>query len=154
LKHFTDGQQRRDLYSAPWGRYVFVTSGPIEDMEAVKQYCAQLAKDIDAGRRNDLKLLITGLGNQVDKDQLDKVAGLETGTDVDLWDAALISGIIDEVAILIPGDGIIRDGVGNLVVDCRDPGLPDVLEFTLPPGARSFSLEVAGRTVTQPLPQI
>jgi len=175
LKYFTDGQQRKDLCNASWGLYVFYTSGPIEDLDAVKQYSTQLAKDIHAGRRNDLKLLIIGLGDQVHEDQLDElgylVDDLETGIDVDLWDAKLVLGTKDEVmawlfpeghifmdpvdaegTILVPGDGIIKDDMGNVVANYRDTGLPGVLKFVLPPGAKSFSLEVLGRTVTQPLP--
>ena len=162
MQYFTDGQQRKDLYDTPWGMYVFITDGAIEDMDAVKQYCTQLAKDIDAGRRNDLKLVIIGLGSQVDEDQLDELDDLETGTEVDLWDSKLASEmkdlseifaeVVDEGAIIVPGDGMVKDDAGNVIVDYRDTGLPGVLEFTLPPGAKSFSLEVAGNVSTQPLP--
>jgi len=161
LRYFTDGQQRKDLYNARRGMYVFITDGAIEDMDVVKQYCTQLAKDIDAGRRNDLKLVIIGLGDQVDEDQLDELDDLETGTDVDLWDTNLaaemqglsqICVVYDYAMIVVPGDGIIKDPSGNVVEDYRDRGLPALLRFALPPGAKSFSLEVAGRVFTQPLP--
>jgi len=162
LKYFTDGQQRKDLYDAPWGMYVFITDGAVEDLDAVKQYCTQLAHDIDAGRRSDLKLVIIGLGNQVDEDQLNQLDDLDTGTDVDLWDAKLASEmkdlseifaeVVDEGMILVPGDGIVKDHTGKVVVDYRDTGLPGVMEFVLPPGAKSFSVEVAGNVTTQPLP--
>lgn len=162
LQYFTNGQQRQDLYDAPWGLYVFITDGAIEDLDAVKQYCTQLAKDIDAGRRNDLKLVIIGLGNQVDEDQLDELDDLETGTDIDLWDTKLASEmkdlseifaeVVEEGTILVPGDGMVKDGGGSIIVDYRDTGLPGILEFTLPAGAKSFSLEVAGNISTQPLP--
>ncbi len=162
LQYFTDGQQRKDLYDAPWGMYVFITDGAIEDIDAVKQYCTQLAKDVDTGRRSDLKLVIIGLGNQVDEDQLDELDDLETGTDVDLWDSKLASEmkdlseifaeVVDEGSILVPGDGIVKDDTDNVVVDFRDTGLPAVLEFTLHPGAKSFTLEVGGKATTQALP--
>lgn len=162
LKYFTDGTQRKDLYDAPWGMYVFITDGAIDDMDPVKQYCTQLAKDIDAGRRNDLKLVIIGLGNQVEEDQLDELDDLETGTDVDLWDSKLASEmkdlseifaeVVDEGSIIVPGDGLVKDDAGNVIVDYRDTGLPGVLEIALPAGAKSFSLEVAGNVVVQPLP--
>ncbi|MCB9078362.1 MAG: VWA domain-containing protein [Anaerolineaceae bacterium] len=162
LQYFTDGQQRRDLFDAPWGMYVFITDGAIEDLEAVKQYCTQMAKDIDAGRRNDLKLVIIGLGNQVDREQMDELDDLETGTEVDLWDTKLASEmkdlseifaeVVEEGTILVPGDGIIKDNQGNIIIDYRDTGLPGILEFTLPPSSKSFHLEVAGNTSSQPLP--
>lgn len=162
LNYFLDGKQRPDLYDAPWGMYVFITDGQVEDMDAVKQFCMKLAKDIEAGRRNDVKLVIIGLGDQVDEDQLDELDDLETGTSVDLWDSKLaaemeklseiFAEVVDEADIVVPGDGIVKDESGNTVVDYRDTGLPAVLLFKLSSGAKSFSLEVGGNTVTQPLP--
>jgi hypothetical protein len=159
LKYFTDKQVRPDLVSAGWGMYVFITDGAIDDLEAVKKYCTQLAQDIDAGRRSDLKLVIIGLGNQVDEEQLDELDDLDTGTDVDLWDtklasemkelAEIFSEVVDEGTILVPGDGLIKDPSGKVIIDYRDTGLPGVLEFTLPAGAKSFTLEVGGNATTQ-----
>lgn len=162
LQYFIGGKQRPDLHDAIWGMYVFITDGAIEDMDAVKQYCTQLAQDIDAGRRNDLKLVIIGLGDQVDEDQLDELDDLDTGTDVDLWDAKLaaemqdlselFTEVIDEGTIIVPGDGVIKDASGKVVVDYRDTGLPALLRFALPPGSKSFTLEFGGNVITQPLP--
>ena len=162
LQYFTDGKQRKDLYDAIWGMYVFISDGAIQDMDAVMQYCTQLAKDIDAGRRNDQKLVIIGLGEEVEEDQLDELDDLETGTEVDLWDAKLaaemqdlselFTEVVDEGTIIIPGDGIIKDASGNVVVDYRDTGLPALLRFALPPRSKSFTLEFGGNVITQPLP--
>lgn len=161
LKYFTDGQQRPDLYKAEWGMYVFITDGQMQDLEPVKTYCTQLARDIEAGRRPDLKLFIIGFGNEVDEDQLDELDDLETGTEIDLWDTRLASEmkqleeifaeVVDEGTILVPNDGLVKDSAGNVVKDYRDSGLPGVLEFVLPPGDPSFTLEVAGNVTTQPL---
>ncbi len=162
LNYFADGKQRQDLYDADWSMFVFITDGAIDDLDAVKQLCTQIAKDIDAGRRNDLKLVMIGLGDEVDEDQLDELDDLETGTDVDLWDTKLatemqhlseiFAEVVDDAAIVAPGDGIIKDEQGNVIVDFRDTGLPGALEFTLPVGAKAFTLEVAGNSITQPLP--
>ena len=163
LKYFTAKEQRPDLYGALWGMYVFITDGKVEDLEAVKQYCTDMAKDIDAGRRNDLKLVIIGLGNDVDEDQMDELDDLDTGTEVDLWDtklaaemkdlSVLFDEVVDENTIIVPGDGIIKDAQGNVVVDFRDTGLPAVLEFRLPAGAvNTFSLEIGGKVAAQKLP--
>ena len=162
LQYFTDGTKRKDLHDAPWAFFVFITDGQLEDVEDVKQYCTKLAVDIEAGRRSDLKLAIIGLGDQVDEDQLEQLDNLETGTSVDLWDAEkaedlqdlseLFREVMDESTIIIENDGIIRDPAGNIVVDYRDTGLPALLRFTLPYGAKAFSLEFAGQKVVQPLP--
>lgn len=157
LRYFTE--QRQDLRSAAWGMYVFITDGAIEDMEAVKQYCTQLAKDISVGRRGDLKLVIIGLGEQVNAAQMDQLDNLETGTDVDLWDAKLASEmkdlesifaeVVEEGSVVVMGDGIVRDSKQRIVMDYRDTGLPAVLEFTLPAGEKSFSLEINANVITQ-----
>ena len=139
--------------------YVFITDGAIEDMDAAKQYCTQLAKDISVGRRGDLKLVIIGLGDQVNAEQLDQLDNLETGTDVDLWDAKLASEmkdlesifaeVVEEGSVVVMGDGIVRDSKSQVVIDYRDTGLPAVLEFTLPIGEKSFSLEINTNVITQ-----
>ena len=163
LKYFTDGDQRKDLKDAKLGLYVFITDGQIEDLEAVKTYCIDLAKDIEAGRRNSIKLVLIGLGDQVDEEQLIQLDDLETGAEVDLWDHRLATEmkdlfeifreLVDESMILVPGDGIVRDGNNAIVADYRDTGLPAKLNFTLPPGAaQAFGLEVAGNTARQELP--
>lgn len=161
LKYFTDGVQRPDLKQARWGMYVFITDGQMQDLEAVKQWCTQLARDIEAGRRSDIKLFIIGLGNEVDEAQLDELDDLDTGTEIDLWDTRLASEmkdlaeifaeVVDESMILVPNDGLIRDSRGRIIKDYRDVGLPGVLEFTLPHGERAFSLEVAGNVSKQEL---
>jgi len=162
LRYFTDGAKRKDLYDASWGFYLFLTDGQLEDLEEVKQYCTKLAVDIEAGRRSDLKLAIIGLGDQVDEAQLEQLDNLESGTSVDLWDAEkaedlqdlseLFREVMDETTIIVEGDGIVRDPAGNIVADYRDTGLPALLKFTLPYGAKSFTVEFAGQKITQPLP--
>jgi hypothetical protein len=161
LQYFTDGKQRADLYSAIWGMYVFITDGAIQDMDAVKKYCTQLATDIDAGRRSDLKLVIIGLGDEVEEEQLEELDDLETGTEVDLWDgklatemqdlSELFTEVVDEGTVIVPNDGIIKDASGNVVADYRDTGLPALLRFVLPAGSKSFTLEFGGNVITQPL---
>lgn len=162
LRYFTDAALRKDLYDAEWGMYVFITDGQLEDLEEVKEYCTKMARDIEAGRRHDLKLVIIGLGDQVDQSQLDQLDDLDTGTEVDLWDAQLakdmksLEDIFNEVwneeLILVPSDGVIRDENGSVVVNYRDTGLPARILFALPRGAtKAFTLEVAGNSVRQNL---
>ncbi len=167
LRYFAGREQRQDLYhNDGWGIYVFVTDGGISDLEAVKDYSVQLAKEISSGKRNgQIKLILIGIGDLIDKAQFDALDDLETGTEIDLWDTRLLSEINDldnpyelfaEMAdpgiILAPGDGIVRDSSGNVVADFRDSGLPAVLKFTLPFGEPVFSLEVGGKIRHQALP--
>jgi hypothetical protein len=145
---------------ANWGMYVFVTDGRIQDMDAVQEYSTRLAQEIAHGRRNCLKLVLLGVGRQIDRAQMQQLDDLHTGTGVDLWDHRLaaemrslieiLAETVDENTIVTP-TGTIRDDKGNVLRDYRATGLPAVLQFTLPPGAKSFTLEFDGRIVTQPL---
>jgi hypothetical protein len=157
LKYFVER-----FADAPWGMYLFITDGALHDLEAVKQYTTQLARDIVAGQRNDLKLVMIGVGAQVSEAQMEELDDLDTGTDVDLWDHKLASEmqqlsevfaeVVDENTI-VADSGLIRDVKGDIVEDYRDKGVPALLVFTLASDAKSsFTLEIAGRSVTQPLP--
>lgn len=76
---------------APWGFYVFITDGELHDLEEVKQYSRQLARDIQAKRRRPVKFVLIGVGSNVNEDQMEQLDDLDTGTDVDLWDHKIAS---------------------------------------------------------------
>ncbi|MBN2002832.1 MAG: VWA domain-containing protein [Anaerolineae bacterium] len=144
---------------APWGIYIFITDGILDDMDAVKDFSRKLAQDIDVGRRLPVKLVLIGMGEEVDRAQLEELDDLETG-DIDLWDhkmalemrnlAEIFAEAVDENA-RVADHGIIKDSYGNHVKNYADTGLPALLKFKLPPGATSFTLEVAGQSISQPL---
>lgn len=71
---------------ASWGLYVFITQGKIQDLAAVKQYSTQLAQAIAAGQRNELKLVLIGVGQKIVQEQMAQLDDLVTGVGVDLWD--------------------------------------------------------------------
>ncbi len=156
LKYFVER-----FTDAPWGMYVFITDGALHDLEAVKQYTTQLAHRIATDQHNDLKLILIGVGNQVNEVQMEQLDDLDTGTEVDLWDhklasemqqlAEVFTEVVDE-NMIVASSGFVRDEAGNVVLDCRDQGVPALLTFTLPAGSRSFTLEIAGQAITQPIP--
>ena len=59
IQYFTETRFRE----CPWGIYLFITDGLIEDLDEVKRYTQKLAKDIAVGERKFTKLVILGLGN-------------------------------------------------------------------------------------------
>jgi hypothetical protein len=146
---------------ARWGIYVFITDGHLNDLDAVKRYCVQLARDIANKKRNELKFVLIGVGDNINENQMEQLDDLETGTDVDLWDhkiakemkqlAEIFAEVVSETVIIVPGDGVIKDAGGNVVKDYRDSGLPALVWFDLPPGSQWFTLEVGGQVVAQPL---
>lgn len=157
LEYFVD--QR--FPDAAWGMYLFITDGALHDLEEVKQYTIQLARDIASGRRNDLKLVMIGVGDLVDEGQMEELDDLDTGTDLDLWDhklaaemrqlAEIFSEVVDEYT-MVADSGVILDDRGTMVMDYRDQGVPALMVFTVPAGAKAFCLEIGGQSVTQPLP--
>jgi hypothetical protein len=99
------------------------------------------------------------MGAEVDEAQLAELDDLTTG-DIDLWDhkmaaemrnlAEIFSEAVDE-NLRVADHGIVKDSYGNVVKNYADTGLPALLKFRLPPGATSFTLEVAGQVITQPV---
>jgi len=144
---------------APWGMYVFITDGRLRDLDTVKQYTVQLAHDIVAGRRNDLKLVMIGVGRQMDLSQMRQLDDLDTGTGVDLWDykvaaemrrlVEIFAEVVDENTI-VAKQGRVKGSSGMVLRNCPR-GVPALLRFTLPPGSKSFSLEIGDQTFTQPI---
>jgi len=146
--------------NAPYGFYVFITDGELHDLEEVKRYSTQLAREVAARRRNPLKFVLIGIGESVNEAQMEDLDDLDTGTDVDLWDHKLaaemrvLQEIFAEVVdrnTRVADNGRILDAQGRLVKDYRDTGLPAYLEFEVPAGSDFFTLDVNGKRVQQPL---
>ncbi len=145
---------------APWGIYIFITDGRLRDLDAVKQYTVRLAHDIAAGRRNGLKLVMIGVGRRMDSFPMRRLDDLDTETEVDLWDykiaaemrslVEIFAEVVDENTI-VANRGLIRDSSGTILRDYRARGVPALLEFTLPLGAKSFTLEIGDQPFTQPI---
>src|SRR5262245_9131226 len=138
---------------APWGFYVFITDGEMHDLDAVKRYSTQLARDVAAGRRKPLKFVLIGVGANINERQMEELDDLDTGTDVDLWDHKLaaqmrvlqeiFAEVVDKNA-RVADKAKVLDPQGKVVKNYSDTGLPAFLEFTLPAGATHFVLEVDG----------
>jgi hypothetical protein len=142
------------------GCAVFVTDGELHDADAVKSYSRELAREIAAGRLPRLNFILVGVGDAVNEEQMEEICHEEYPGIGHLWChriaeeinqvAELVAVLVDETMTVAAG-GTIYDDRGN-VVKLYEARLPAVLEFDLPEGATSFTLEVGGRRFTQPLP--
>ena len=144
---------------AKMGFYVFVTDGAINDFEEVKKFTEQLSHDMDAGRCNEVKLVLIGVGSDINRKQLEELDDLPDELDlpVDVWDhkiakemrgvSDIFAELVDENMILAPS-GRILDSAGEVAKDFSD-GLPALLKFTLPLESTGFSLEIAGGNVVR-----
>ncbi len=146
--------------TAPFGFYVFITDGELHDLDEVKRYSTQLARDVAAHRRNPLKFVLIGVGESVNESQMEELDDLQTGVDVDLWDHKLASEmrVLQEIFAevvdknsRVADNGRILDAQGRVVKDYSDTGLPAFLEFEVPAGSEFFTLEVNGRRINQAL---
>jgi len=153
LRYFIDHADKKK-----WGFYVLITDGRLDDLEAVKAYSILLAKSIAVGDRAPLKLIIIGMGGDIDQKQLEELDNLDTGVGIDLWDhkiaenmhqlAEIFTEMVDG-SVIIAAQGRILDPSGNVVKDYRDTGVPALMEFTLPAGQTGFVLEIEKNQVTQ-----
>ena len=139
---------------AQMGFYVFITDGEIEDFEEVKAFTAQLSRDVHSGAVNNTKLVLIGVGNEINRAQMEELDDLpdELNLPVDIWDhkiaveirgiADLFAELVDENVMLAPSGKLLGEN-GETIVNFTD-GVPALMKFSLPLTAKSFSLEVSG----------
>ncbi len=139
------------------GMYIFLTDGRIDDLEQVKNYTKQLALEIAVGKRNYLKLILIGIGNDVDRYQMQELDDFDTGLDIDLWDYKIasemtsLSQIFAEVVNenqIIAENGAIYDDAGNCVKTYAK-GLPAKVDFMMRDDSQWFELEVNNQRIRQ-----
>ena len=168
LKHFAETK----FPQAPWSIFVFLTDGAIEDLDAVKDYTRQLAREIAAGTRQFLKLVLIGVGAEVKEDQMEELDDLDygglkdpRGHEIDLWDHKMAASMqkIEEIfaevvtsdTILAPSATIIDQQGAPVTPIGRGSyadGLPALLEFSMPAASKAFTLKLpGGAVITQPL---
>lgn len=161
LKYFVE-QAFKD---SKWAIVIFVTDGIIDDLNDVKKYSLEFAKEISSGKRNFIKLVLIGVGEEVDEGQMEELddmfegGGMKdpNGHDIDLWDHKLAGTMqkIEEIfAEVVTEDTIVAStgrilGSGGHEIKSYTDGLPARLHFTLPAGSTSFTLEFPGGKVTQ-----
>ncbi|AOY80644.1 VWA domain-containing protein [Moorena producens JHB] len=148
VERFVDAQR---------GMYVFITDGKLDDLKQVKNYTTKLAKEIKSGQRNPVKCVLIGVGNEIDRTQLEELDDLSTESGIDIWDykiaeemSALVqifAEVVDENQIVAP-TAMIYDSAGNIVKRYTD-GLPAKISLTLPGDSQWFELEVYGNKIRQ-----
>jgi hypothetical protein len=160
--------------NAPWGIFVIVTDGRLDDLEDVKLLSLEIGQQMAAGTRGFTKFVLIGLGSQVDADQMGELddmdyGGLKTpsGEQVDIWDArnaaemdtldSVFDECVGENSIIAPSATIV-DSTGKLVKPQRrasyTDGLPALIEFICSRGSTAFTLSIPGlASYTQPLIQ-
>lgn len=139
------------------GMYIFITDGRIDDLDEVKKYTTQLTKDIASGKRNYVKCVLIGVGDGIDRHQLEELDDFDTGTGIDIWDykiatemqglIQIFAEVVDENQI-VASTGTIYDSTGNIINKYTD-GLPAKISISLPSTSQWFELEVYGQRIRQ-----
>lgn len=155
IKHFMT-----TFADAPMGFYVFITDGKLDDFEEVKKFTIQLSHDIDQKKVNPVKLVLIGVGEDIDQTQLQDLDDLPDSHNlpVDVWDHKIakemrslmdiFSEVVNENRVIAPSAEI-HDDAGNVVKRYTDGLLPK-LEFKLPITAKGFKLVLPnGHTIEQ-----
>lgn len=145
------------FHDAARGIYVFITDGKLDDLEALKKYTTELARQIESGARNPVKCVLIGVGESIDEGQMEELDDLDTGTSVDIWDhkiaqemrslAEIFAEVVSENQIVAPV-GAVYDAKGNVVKQFSD-GVPAKISVELPRDSNSFELEVMGQRIKQ-----
>jgi hypothetical protein len=167
VKHFSEGEFK----SSKWAMVVFITDGVLDDLQAVKDYTFELAREISGGRRGFLKLVIIGIGADCDESQMEELddllddSGLRdpVGNDIDIWDhsmaanmkslAAIFKEVVSRNTIVAPSASIVDDRGMSVKSDPPfSDGLPAIFEFEMPAGSASFTLTLSdGQKFMQPV---
>src|SRR5262249_26917723 len=161
MKDFVNYLKAQATKGARRGCAIFVTDGVLHDADQVKAYSRELAREIAYGRLPRMNFILVGVGNEVDEEQMEEICHEEYPGVGHLWChriaeeigqvAELVAVLVDETMTVAAG-GTIYDDRGN-VLKIYEARLPAVLEFDIPEGSRSFTLEVNGQRYTQPLPE-
>jgi hypothetical protein len=146
---------------AKQGCAVIVTDGELHDADEVKAFSAEIAGLIGKGKLPRLNFILVGVGDQINEEQLEDICHEEYPGIGHLWChriageirqvAELVAILVDDTMTVAAG-GTIYDDKGR-VLKVYEGRLPAVLEFEVPEGTTSFTLEVNGQRYTQPLPE-
>ena len=160
LKDYVKYLKEQVAEGARRGCAIIVTDGRLNDAEDVQAFSAEVAREIRAGRLPRLNFVLVGVGDNIDEHQLEEIAHAEYPGVGHLWChriAEEISQVAELVAVLVDENmtvaagGTVYDDKGK-VLRSYEGRLPAVLEFPVPDGTKSFTLEVNGQRYTQPLP--
>ena len=162
IKHIVE--EHLDKAEAAFG--VIITDGIIEDEGEAMDYCMKLGRKLVDEKLTELfKLVLIGVGTEVDQEQLERFDDMFEGTDlsedVDIWGSGVATDMKDEADIMgvlfgemmteetiIAPSGTVSGGSGTVVQNFSD-GMPGKFRFTLPKTETSFKIHTPNGEVIQ-----
>jgi hypothetical protein len=145
------------LNNSRMGLFLFFTDGRIADLTKVKQYTLGLAQEIVAGKREQIKCVLIGVGDEVDEGPMDELDALTSQTYINLWDHMIVSDFQEMLKIfaetirdtqIVGENATIYDASGKPLRSYPD-GLPTRLVFSMPVTSPWFELEIGDNRIRQ-----
>jgi len=161
LKYFVDEK----FVNEPFAMIVFITDGVIDDLQAVKDFCMDFGKKISDGKRKFFKLLLLGVGSEIDEKQMNELDNMFEGTNlktpsgdiIDLWAHKnavdmksmdeVFAELVSENTFVAPSAKILSAS-GNEIASFSD-GLPAKFRFNMPKTENSFTVKFSEGELTQ-----
>jgi hypothetical protein len=146
-----------------WTMGVILTDGIIEDEQDCVTYCLKIGQEMASGKRKPVKLVLIGIGEEVDEGQLERFDDMfeGTGIDYDLWSHGMVASMQDEADILgvlygelmteetiITPTGRVENSSGVMLASWTD-GMPGKFRFILPKGDTQFVIRTPSHDITQ-----
>lgn len=153
---------------ADWTMGVIITDGIIEDEADCINYCLQIGKEMATGKRKPMKLILIGIGEEVDEEQLARFDDMFEGKniDYDLWSSGTVASMKDEADIMgvlygelmtedtiISSTGRVEDSSGRQLIAWTD-GMPGKFRFMLPKGEKQFIIRTPTKDVQQDVSEV
>ncbi|MBT9587124.1 VWA domain-containing protein [bacterium] len=161
LKDYVNYLRSQTAEGTKQGCAIIVTDGELHDADEVKAYSKFIAGEITAKRLPMTNFVLVGVGKGVNEEQLEEICHAEYPGIGHMWChriaeeitevAQLVAVLVDETMTVAAG-GTVYDDKGK-VVKVYEARLPAVLEFAVPEGCKSFTLEVSGQRHTQIIPE-
>jgi len=142
---------------------IIITDGIIEDEADCINYCLKIGEEIVKNKRKPVKLILIGIGSEVDEDQLQRFDDLfeGKGIDIDLFSHGMVASMKEEADILgvlygelitekviVAPSGSVEDSSNRTLKSWPD-GLPGKFRFTLPKGETEFIVRAANQQIKQ-----
>lgn len=142
---------------------VIITDGIIEDESDAVNFCLTIGREMEAGKRKPIKLILIGIGEEVDEGQLERFDDMfeGTGIGVDIWSHGLAASMKNEDDILgvlygelidedtpITTSGRVESAKGKELISWSD-GMPGKFRFILPKGEKKFFIRTPNQDIEQ-----
>ena len=162
LRYFLDDEHlsARQTTRQSEGIFIFLLDGALDDYPGVLDFLSQFASDVANDRKKRSNVILVGFGEnfiEASQGQLHALAALSNRTSPPIISSLtvqntqnLIENVKDAVMVYIKTSrsGAIFNGSNQLIQD-YPTGVPGAFQFYLPPGSKSFMLNLDGVLYTQ-----